>query len=145
MPLCVPIYKIYDVTATERTRPVSVRRFLLRSMAKQLSPFFLSSEPIGIHVSVTRLVSHQFHEPLRRSAFHFEHHRALQRTQPLVDEKKRNENRRDTDRYEPFIANVTWRMKHQALYRKLVVKLPNKWFECRALKLQGERGNAAFE
>ena len=65
-----------------------------------------------------RLVPDQFHEPLRRSALDFEHHRPLQRAQPVVHEKKRHENRRDADRHEPFIADMTRRMKDQALAPK---------------------------
>ena len=61
-----------------------------------------------------RLVPDQFHEPLRRPALDFEHHRLLQRAQPVVHEKKRHEDRRDADRHEPFIADVTGRMKRPA-------------------------------
>ncbi|PYK88036.1 MAG: hypothetical protein DMF47_01260, partial [Verrucomicrobia bacterium] len=65
--------------------------------------------------------------------------------QPVVREKKRYEDRRDTDRHEPFIADVTRRMKRQPVRRKLVVKLPDERFECRALEPQAQLGDAAFE
>ncbi len=71
--------------------------------------------------------------------------RPLQRAQPVVDEKKRNENRRDADGHEPFIANMTGRMKREALGRKLVVKLPDERLQRRALKPQTELGDAALE
>ena len=67
------------------------------------------------------------------------------RAQPVVHEKKRNEDRRNTDRHEPFIADVTRRMKHQSLRRKLVVKLLDERLERRALEPQPELGDAAFE
>ena len=62
-----------------------------------------------------------------------------------MHEKKRNENRRDADRHEPFIADVTRRMKHQSLCRKFVVELSDQRFESRALEPQAKRGDAAFE
>ena len=145
MTLRVPILQMHHVTATERARPVRVRRFLTRCLPETLLPFFPARQLIGIHVSVTRLVPHQFHKPLRRFAFHFEHHRALQRAQPVVHEKERNENRRDADRYKPFIAYVTRRMKQESLCRKLVIKLPDQRFECRSLEPQAKRGDTAFE
>jgi len=40
---------------------------------------------------------------------------------------------------------VTWRMKQQLVGRKLVVELPDKRFECRALQPQAKLGDAAFE
>ena len=79
------------------------------------------------------------------SPFDFEHHCPLQRPQPIVHEKKRNEDGRDTDRHEPFIADVTGRMKGESLGRKLVVELPDQRFQRRALEPQTERGDAAFE
>ena len=65
--------------------------------------------------------------------------------QPVVDEKKRHEDRRDADRHKPFIADVTGRMKGQPLGRKLVVKLPDERFERRALEPQAELGDPALE
>ena len=62
-----------------------------------------------------------------------------------MHEKKRHEDRRDADRHEPFIADVTRRMKHQPVRRKLVVKLLDERFERRALEPQAELGDAAFE
>src|SRR5439155_5292833 len=106
MTLRVPVFQMHHITATEWARPVSVRRFLPRCLPETFSPFFPARQLIGIRVSVTRLMPHQFHEPLRRSAFDFEHHRALERAQPVVHEKKWNENRRDADRYKPLIADV---------------------------------------
>jgi hypothetical protein len=88
---------------------------------------------------VTGFVSHQFHEPLRCSPFDFEHHRPLQRAQPVVNEKKWNEDRRYADGDEPFIADVTWRMKHQFLCRKFVVQLSGERLKRRALQPQSER------
>ena len=81
---------------------------------------------------------YQSHEPVGRLSLDFEHHRPLQRAQPVVHEKKRNEDRRDTDRHEPFIADVSWRMKRESLGRKLIVKLPDERFERRALEPQTE-------
>ena len=93
-----------------------------------------------------RLVPHQFHEPLGRPALDLEHHRLFQRTQPVVDEKERNENRRDADRHEPFIADVTGRTTAPARVRcKLVVKLPDERFQRGAFEPQAEFGDAAFE
>ncbi len=87
----------------------------------------------------------QFHKPLRRPALDLEHHRLLQLPQPVVHEKKRHEDRRDPDRHEPFIADMTWRMKDQPVRRKLVVKLPDERFDRRALEPQPELGDAALE
>ncbi|PYL52184.1 MAG: hypothetical protein DMF33_08210 [Verrucomicrobia bacterium] len=75
-------------------------------VSETLPPFFPTRQLIGVHVRMTGLVPHQFHEPLRRLAFNLEHHRAFQRTQPIVHKKKRNKDRRDTDWYKPFIADV---------------------------------------
>ena len=80
-----------------------------------------------------------------RSAFDFEHHRALERAQPVVDQKERHKDRRNTDRHEPFIADVTGRMKDEPLGRKLIVKLFDQRLECRPLEPQTELGDAAFE
>ena len=87
----------------------------------------------------------QFHEPLARPAFHLEHHGFLQLPQPVVHEEKRHEDRRDADRHEPFIADVTGRMESQSFRRQLVVELLDERFERRALKPQPEFGNAALE
>ncbi len=69
----------------------------------------------------------------------------LERAQPVVDEKKRNENRRNADRHEPFIADVTRRTKDQSVRVELVVKLPDERLERGALELQTELGDAALE
>ena len=54
-------------------------------------------------------------------------------------EEEWNENRGDTDRYEPFIADVTRRMKHESLRRQFVIELFDQRFECSALKPQAKR------
>ena len=56
-------------------------------------------------------VPDEFHEPLGRAAFNLEHHRSLQCAKPIVDEKKRQEDRRYADGHKPFIADVTGRPK----------------------------------
>ena len=61
------------------------------------------------------------------------------------DEKKRHEDRRDADRHEPFVADMTGRMKDKSVRRKLVVKLPDERFDPRAVEPQTELGDAAFE
>ena len=81
----------------------------------------------------------------RRPALDFEHHRLLQLPEPVVDEKERHEDRRDADRHEPFIADVTGRKERQALGRKLLVKLPDERLDRRVLQQQPELGNAALE
>ena len=43
-----------------------------------------------------------------------------------MHEEKRNKDRWYTDWDEPFIANVTRRMKYQAFCRKLVIELSNQ-------------------
>src|SRR5437588_267544 len=63
----------------------------------------------------------------------------------LTRKKKRHENRRDTDRHEPFVADVASRMKHESVRRKLVVELFDARLERRALEPQAELGDAAFE
>ena len=68
----------------------------------------------------------------------FEHHRALECAQPVVHQKKRNKDRRNPNWDEPFIANMTRRMKHQAFCRKLIIEVPDERFECRALEPQSE-------
>src|SRR5207249_4590981 len=145
MTLSVPILEMHDVTAAERARPVSVRRLLARRRPENLPPLFLACKLVGVGVGVPGLMPHQLHKPIFRSSLDLEHHRPLQRPQPIVDEKKRNENRRNTDRHEPFIADVTRGMKHESVRRKLVVELLDQWFDRRALEPQTELGDAAFE
>src|SRR5438477_8555018 len=145
MALRIPVFEMHDVTAAERARPVSIRRLLARRLSENLLPLFLARKLVSVGVGVPSFVPHQLHKPLFRPPLDFEHHRPLQRAQPVVDEKKWHEDRRDADWNEPLIANVTWRMKHQAVRRKLVVKLLDKRFECRALESQAELGDAAFE
>src|SRR4029453_15485423 len=62
-----------------------------------------------------------------------------------MHQKERNKDRRNTDWDEPFIANMTWRMKHQALCRKLIVQLSDQRFERFSLKAQTKCGDPAFE
>src|SRR5436305_7328468 len=145
MALRMPVFEMHDVAATERPRPVSIRRLLARCGPENLLPLFLARKLVSVGVRVSRLVPHQLHKPLFRSALDLEHHRPLQRAQPIVDEKKRDEDRRDADRHEPLIADVTWRMKPKSLFRKLVVELLDQWFERRAVQSQAELGDAAFE
>src|SRR5581483_12102023 len=90
--LCVPVFEMRDIAAAERTGPVTVRCFLTRSLPEKLLPFFLSGKSIRVHVSVTRFMAHQFHEPFGRLSLDLEHHRPLQCAQSIVHEKKRNEN-----------------------------------------------------
>src|SRR5437773_8789092 len=145
MALRIPVFEMHDVAATERPRPVSIRRLLARRLSENLLPLFLARKLVSVGVRVSRLVSHQLHKPLFRSALDLEHHRPLQRAQPVVDEKKRDEDRRDADWHEPLIANVRWRMKRESICRKFVVELPDERFECRAVEPQPELGDAAFE
>jgi hypothetical protein len=42
-----------------------------------------------------------------------------------VDQKERNEDRRDTDGHKPLIPNMAGWMKDQAFRRKLLMELPN--------------------
>src|SRR5437879_12837587 len=120
MALRIPILEMHDVTAAERARPVSIRRLLARRVPERLLPFFLSLKPVGVGVSVRRLVSHQLHKPLFRPALDLEHHRRPQRAQPVDREKTRYEDRRDTDRQEPVIAAATRRVKRHTESRKTV-------------------------
>src|SRR5437867_2641761 len=145
MALRVPVFEMHHVTATERARPICVRRLLARRLPESLLPLFLARKLVSVGVSVSRLVPHQLHKPLFCSALDLEHHCALQRAQPVVDEEKRHEDRRDADRHEPFIADMTWRMEHESVRRKLVVELPDERFECRAFEPQTELRDAAFE
>ena len=62
-----------------------------------------------------------------------------------MHEKKRDEDRRDPDGHEPFIADVAWWMKHQSLGRQLIVKLLDQRLERRPLNPQAERGNSTLE
>ena len=100
---------------------------------------------VGVVVSMRRLVADQFHEVIGSFAFDFEHHFPFQRPQPVMHEKKRNENRGNPDRHKPFIADVTARMKDESFRRKLVVQLLNQWLEGRPLKSQPELGDADLE
>jgi hypothetical protein len=63
--------------------------------------------------------------------------------QPVVREKERDEDRRDADRHEPFIAEVTRRMKGEALLCELVVELLHQRLELRAVELEAELGDFA--
>src|SRR4051812_12975229 len=92
-----------------------------------------------------RLVAHQFHEPLLRSAFGFEHHAPLQRTQAIVHKVEGNKDDRNPYWNEPFIAYLARRVKNQSLGRELVVQLLDQWLQRRALQPQTEFRNTAFE
>src|SRR6266542_5374225 len=118
MALRIPILEMHDVAAAEWARPVSIRRLLVRRLPENPLPRFLALKLVSVAVGVSRLVPHQFHEPLWSLALDLEHHRPLQRAQPIVDEKKRHEDRRDPDGHEPFIADVGWRMKREPVCRK---------------------------
>src|SRR5205823_12696300 len=145
MTLRIPVFEMHDVAAAERARPVSVRRHLARRRPENLPPHFLPRKLVGIGVGVPRLMSHQLHKPLFRSALDLEHHRPLQRPQPVVDEKKRHEDRRNANWHEPFITDVTRRMKHKTVGRKLLVELPDELLECSALEAQAELGDTALD
>src|SRR6266536_5538651 len=145
MRLRVPILEMHDVAATERARPVGIWRLLVRRLPESLLPRFLALKLVSVAVGVSRLVPHQFHEPLWSLALDLEHHRPLQRAQPIVDEKKRHENRRNTDGHEPFIADVGWRMKREPVGRKLLVKLSDERFQCCSLEAQAEHRDPALE
>src|SRR5207249_3026836 len=108
-------------------------------------PFLFSRQPVGIHIGVTGLVPHQFHEPLWRLAFDLEHHRPLQRAEPIVYKEERNENRRNADRHEPLIANVRWWMKRESLGGKLRVKLLDQRLQRCRLKRQTQLRNPTLE
>src|SRR5205807_4155841 len=86
-----------------------------------------------------------FHEPLRRFAFNFEHHRPLQRAEPIVHQEKRNENSRDTDRHEPFITDVGWGMKCELFGPELIIELSNQRLEWRAFEPEAERRNSPLQ
>ena len=145
MALRIPVVEMHHVAAAKRARPIKARRLFVRRLPESLLPLFLALKLIGVAVSVCRLVSHQFHEPLCRLALDLEHHRPLQRAQPVVHEKKRHEDRRDPDRHKPFIADVTRRMKREPMRRKLVIELTDERFERRSLEAQPELGDAALE
>src|SRR5207253_3439251 len=140
-----PVFEMHDVAAAERARPVSIRRLLARRGSENMPPLFLSRELVSVSVSMPRLVPHQLHKPLFRSALDLEHHRPLQRPQPVVDEKKRHEDRRNANWHEPFITDVTRRMKHKTVGRKLLVELPDELLECSALEAQAELGDTALD
>src|SRR5436190_13705759 len=114
MALRVPVVEIYDITAAERLRMIDVRRLVARSFAERFLPFLFSRQIIGVAVGMGRLVPDQFHKRFRRAPLDFEHHRFLERAEPFMDEEKWNENRRDPDGHEPFVADVTRRMEREA-------------------------------
>ena len=60
-------------------------------------------------------------------------------------QKKRNKDRRNPNWDEPFIANVTRRMKREPMRRQLGVKLLDQRFERCSLKTQAKCGDPAFE
>src|SRR6266487_4748731 len=107
--------------------------------------FFFFLELKRVETGVRGLVAHQAHEPLRRFAFDFEHQLALKFTQPLMRQEKRNENCRDADRHEPFVADVAGRMEDQSFLRQLAVKLLNERLKLRSLQLEAELGDFALQ
>ena len=62
-------------------------------------------------------MSHQLHEPLGRLSFDLEHHSPLERPQPIMREKKRNENGWDANWHKPFVTDMARRMKHESTRR----------------------------
>src|ERR1700726_1490074 len=123
MGLGIPIVQGHYKTTAERSWPIKTRRFFVRRVTEKLLPPFLGVKAIRVHVGVGGLVPDQFHEPLRRFPLDFEHHGPFQRAQPVVHQKKRNENRWDSYRDEPFVADVAGWMKYQSFPGQLVVKL----------------------
>jgi hypothetical protein len=61
-----------------------------------------------------------------------------------VHQKKRDEDRPDTNPHESFIADAT-RMKRKRLRRKFIAKLVDKRPQCRPPLAQAELGNAPLE
>src|SRR5262245_3138459 len=111
MTLRVPIVEIHHITVTEWMRVIKIRGLIARGASKGLLPPFLFRNPIGIAVGVCCLMPHQFHEPLLGPALDLEHHRLFQRPKPVVNKKEWNKNRRNANRYKPFITDVTSGMK----------------------------------
>src|SRR6266550_6689849 len=145
MTLRIPVVEVHHITAAEWAGSIGIGCFIVGSLPKNLLPRFVARKVIGVVVSVGRLMPDQFHKPLFSSAFDLEHHCPLQRAQPIVDQKERHKDRRNTDRHEPFIADVTGGMKDEALGRKLIIKLFDQRLECRPLEPQTELGDAALE
>src|SRR5687767_1549045 len=90
-------------------------------------------------------VPDQLHEPFRRFAFDLEHHLSLQLAQPFLREKEGNEDRRNADGHEPFVADVAGWMEEQSLLRKFVMKTLDERLQFRALQLQTELRNSSLE
>ena len=138
MALRIPVVQVHHVGPAVGARPVKLWRFVGRGQPERALPLPFPVELIRVGIGVSRFVAHQAHKPLGRFSFDLEHHPALEFPQPLVHEKERNENRRDADRDEPFVADMTGRVKHQALMRQLGVELLNERVQGRALQLQAE-------
>ena len=114
--LGIPVVQVHHVGTAIRARPVKLR-LLGGRQAEGALPLLFLVELIGVGTGVRGLVSHQPHEPFRRFPFHLEDHLALQSAQPVVHQKKRNENRRDADRNKPFVADVAGQLENQAFPR----------------------------
>ena len=145
MALSVPVIQMHDVRAAEGARPIELRSFFGRSAAKNALPFAFFIKLIGVEVSVGGFVAHQAHEPIGSFAFDFENHFAFEFAQAFVGEEKRDEDRRNANRHEPFVADVAGRLKGQAFLRKLLVKLLDERLEFRAFELEAELRDAFFQ
>src|SRR5205814_5468359 len=72
-------------------------------------------------------------------------HFSFQGAQPVMREKKRDEDCRNTDRHEPFVADVSWGVKYQSFGGDLGVKLADERFKRRAFEAQTELRDTIFE
>src|SRR5437899_2259739 len=145
MTLGVPIIQMDDIRAAEGTRAVKLRSFFGGTAAKSALPFSLLIELVGVKVGVGGFVAHEPHEPVWSFAFDFQNHLAFKFEKSFVDEKKRDENCGDADRDEPFVADVARWLECQALLRKLLVKLLDKWLQFGGLKLEAELRDALLQ
>ena len=80
-------------------------------------------------------VAHQSHKPFLRLALNFQDHFALQPPQPVVHEKERDEDRRDSDRTKPLVTDKTWRLKRETFHREFVIELLDQRLPLRPLQL----------
>src|SRR4029078_4604705 len=124
---------------------VGIWRFIVGSLPKHLRPLFVARKVVGVVVGVRSLVPDQFHKPLFSSAFDLEPHCPLERAQPIVHQKEWHKDRRYTYGHEPFIADMTGRMKDKALGRKLIIELFDQRFDGCPLEPQSELRDAALE
>ena len=67
-------------------------------------------------------VPDQFHEGFGRFAFNIQHDFSFQLAEPVVRQKKGNEDHRQIDRHKPFIADVARRIEGQPFLREFAVK-----------------------